>query len=377
MVGRATRIAVAATDGSALVSGRHRVLVYSVVALVSVLAMILTTRAMLRDAASAVEASSVRVTEAARGARQVELQAGDSSAQIAQRLLEAGAIDSTRRFEILAQLLGWERRLEPGVYSFEPGLTTLEVARRIHLGETSPWRVTIPEGLRVEQVTELLIEAEIVTADTFTAALADPANAIGTLAAARPPGVSLEGYLAPSTFSFPLGSSASRAVRLMLERFDASMTADLRASISASGRTLHEILTIASIIEREALLDDERALISAVIWNRLAIGMPLQMDSTVQYALGSSPDQVARFGFWKHPITLDDLEVGSAHNTYAVDGLPPTPIAAPSLVSIVAAAEPADVPYLYFVGRGDGSHAFATTYEEHQANAERYRGGTE
>lgn len=358
-------------------SGNRRVLVYSIVALVSVAALILTARAMLASVVPVIDPASVQTTTAAPGATQIEIQMGDSSAQIARRLLDARAIDSVRRFEIIAQLLGWERRLEPGVYSFEPGLTTLEVARRIHSGETSPWRVTIPEGLRVEQVSELLIEAEIVTADAFTDALADPANAIGTLAAERPPGVSLEGYLAPSTFSFPLGSSASRAVRLMLERFDASMTADLRARIAASGRSLHEILTIASIIEREALLDDERPLISAVIWNRLAIGMPLQMDSTVQYALGSVPDQAARFGYWKHPLTLDDLEVGSAHNTYAVDGLPPTPIAAPSIASIAAAAAPADVPYLYFIGRGDGTHAFATTYDEHLANAERYRGGVE
>ena len=358
-------------------SGNHRVLVYAVVMLASVVALILTARAISGGVVSVVDASSVRSTEAPRGTAQIEIKAGDSTSQIAQRLFETGAINSVRRFEIVVQLLGWERVLKPGLYSFEPGLTTFEVARRIHSGETSPWRITIPEGLRIEQVTELLIEAEIVTADAFTAALADPANAIGTLAAERPPGVSLEGYLAPSTYSVPLGSSPNQTLRLMLERFDTSLTADLRARVSASGRTLHEILTIASIIEREGLLDDERTLISAVIWNRLAIGMPLQMDSTVQYALGSAPGQVARFGYWKHPLTLDDLEIGSPHNTYAVDGLPPTPIAAPSVASIVAALTPADVPYLYFVARGDGSHAFATTYDEHLANVERYRGGTE
>ncbi len=307
----------------------------------------------------------------------VEIYSGDTSAQIARRLVEAGAITSVRRFEILVQLLGWDRRLEPGVYSFEPGLTTLEVALRIHFGETSPWRVTIPEGLRVEQVSELLIGAEIVTAGALSAALADPGNAIGTLAAERPAGVSLEGYLAPSTYSFPLGVSADQAVRLMLERFDESLTADLRGRIASSGRSLHEILTIASIIEREALFDEERPLVSAVIWNRLAIGMPLQMDSTVQYSLGSIPGEVGRFGYWKRSLTFDDLEVVAEHNTYVVAALPPAPIAGPSIASILAAAAPADVPYLYFVARGDGSHAFAATFEEHEANIERYHGGGE
>ena len=347
------------------------------VAVLSVLALGLSGRAMLRSADLVMGASMQQAHVDAPGTASVEIYAGDTSAQIAQRLSQSGAITSVRRFEILVQLLGWDRRLEPGVYSFEPGLTTLEVARRIHFGETSPWRITIPEGLRIEQVSELLVAAEFVTADALSAALADPGNAIGTLAAERPAGVSLEGYLAPSTYSFPLGVGSSQLVRLMLERFDESLTADLRGQVASSGRSLHEILTIASIIEREAALDEERSLVSAVIWNRLAIGMPLQMDSTVQYALGSLPAQAERFGYWKRSLSLADLQLESMHNTYMVDGLPPTPIAAPSVASILAALTPADVPYLFFVARGDGSHAFATTFEEHEQNVERYRGGSE
>ena len=160
-------------------------------------------------------------------------------------------------------------------------------------------------------------------------------------------------------------------MRFMLLRFDDMMTPQLWEQITASGRSLHEILTIASIIEREVVEESERSLVSAVIWNRLEAGMLLQMNSTVQYAVGEPS------GWWKAGLSDDDLSLASPYNTYLSSGLPPTPIASPGLASIEAAANPANVPYLFFVARGDGTHAFAVTYEEHQANVERYRGGSQ
>ncbi len=298
---------------------------------------------------------------------------GDSAAVIGRRLLVGGAIGSQTRFELLALLLGWEGRLEPGEYSFEAGITTYQILRRIHFGETSPLQVVIPEGLRVEQVTDRLAQAGVVDRAAFAAALEAAAESAvgGALAAQRPAGASLEGYLFPSAYAFPLEASAEDALRLMLLRLDDSLTPELREQISASGRSLHEILTIASIIEREVVEDAERALVAAVIWNRLDLKMPLQMDSTVQYAVGTAAE------WWKRELTALDLAVESAYNTYYVAGLPPTPIASPGLASIIAAANPASVPYLFFVARGDGTHAFSVTYEEHQANVERYRGGAE
>lgn len=298
---------------------------------------------------------------------------GDSAAAIGRRLLNSEAISSQSRFELLALLLGWESRLEPGSYSFEPGLTTFEILRRIHFGETSPLRVVIPEGLRVEQVTERLAQAGVIDREAFTAALETAATDIvaATLAASRPVGTSLEGYLFPTSYTFPLETTADEALRLMLLRFNDSLTPQLWERINDSGRSLHEILTIASIIEREVVEDSERVLVSAVIWNRLGAGMMLQMDSTVQYAVGTEQE------WWKRDLTREDLAVESAYNTYVVHGLPPTPIASPGLASIEAAANPANVPYLFFVARGDDTHAFAVTYEEHQANVERYRGASQ
>ncbi len=304
---------------------------------------------------------------------------GDSAASIGRRLVVNGVIDSHDRFRLLALLLGWESRLEPGSYTFEPGLTTFEILRRIHVGETSPWRVVFPEGLRLEQVAEHLAESRLARPSVVAAAQAmigaPPDDLVrDTLAAQRPDGASLEGYLFPSAYTFPLDGTAEDAVRAMLERFDeeiGSITPPLEEQISDSGRTLHEILVIASIIEREVIEDSERALVSAVIWNRLEDGMPLQMDSTVQYAVGRPSE------WWKRNLDGDDLAAQSPYNTYVVTGLPPTPIASPGLASIAAAADPARVPYLYFVARGDGTHAFAVTYEEHQANIERYLNGGE
>ena len=309
-------------------------------------------------------------TIVATGNTSVTVVAGDTAGSIGRRLVADQVIDSHHRFEMLALLLGWESRLEPGAYSFEAGLTTYEILRRIHFGETSPWRVVLPEGLRLEQVTERLVESEVVDATSFLTAARGPSSDLvaGTLAALRPSGTSLEGYLFPSAYTFPLDGSAEDALRQMLQRFDDALTVDLRNQINQSGRTLHEIVTIASIIEREVVEDVERVLVSAVIWNRLAAGMPLQFDSTVQYAVGE-PDE-----WWKRELTGEDLETPSPFNTYVSSGLPPSPIASPGLDSIAAAANPAAVPYLFFFARGDGTHAFAVTFEEHQANVEQYRG---
>ena len=332
------------------------------------------TVAVSRTPAPQVSPSSERPQSTTlRGPSAVTIIQGDSAAVIGRRLLAGEVIESHTRFELLALLLGWESRLEPGSYSFEAGLTTFEILRRIHFGETSPLRVVIPEGLRIEQVTERLAEAAGIDEASFVAALEAPAGSVvsGSVASQRPPGTSLEGYLFPSAYSFPLGATADDALRMMLLRFNDALTPRLLEQINASDRSLHEILIIASIIEREVVEDSERVLVSAVIRNRLDAGMLLQMDSTVQYAVGSAGQ------WWKRSLTLDDLAVQSEYNTYVSHGLPPTPIASPGLASIEAAANPANVPYVFFVARGDGTHAFAVTYEEHQANIERYRGGQE
>lgn len=328
---------------------------------------------MLMDSPSAVfgAAQNARPPVKTAPAGTVQLQPGDSAAVIADRLFAAGLIDSTRRWVTIVQLLGWEDSLEVGSYSFEAGLTSYEIARRIHDGEHSPLRVIIPEGLRLEQFAERLEAAEVVPAADFLAALRRSENVAGTRAASRPPGLRPEGYLFPGGYEFPLDVTADQVVRIMALRFDAE-AAPILLNADPQGRTLHAILTVASIIEREAAVDEERPIISAVLWNRIEIGMPLQVDPTVQYAAANDPASVAAHGWWKRELTLEDLALDSPWNTYTAPALPPTPIAAPGLASLRAAFAPADVSYLFFFARGDGTHAFAETYEEHQANIEQW-----
>ncbi len=307
----------------------------------------------------------------------VEIPVGASAAGVAQQLVQAGVITSKRRFETLVALLGYERLLAPGRYDFEPGLITVTVVERIRHGITSPLLVTIPEGLRREEIAGRLEEAGAVRASDFLAATIDPAAWRGTLAADRPEGVSLEGYLFPSTYRFSLRATAVEVVRAMLQRLDEQFTADRLQTMQAAGVSVHEVLTVASIVEREAVLPAEQPLIASVFRNRLDQGLPLEADPTVQYALAQEADSVAQFGYWKPGLTLDDLTTPSPYNTYVNGGLPPTPIASPGLGAIDAAIRPADSPYLYFVARGDGSHIFAVTFAEHQANVETFQGDGE
>jgi UPF0755 protein len=308
----------------------------------------------------------------------VEIPAGASAEAIANMLFERGVIASPRQFQTLVGLLGYEDRLVVGTYDFEPGLLTLEVIERIRNGVTSQLVVTIPEGLQAAEIFDRLAAATRIPRTDFLAA-ADPSTAghavaAGTLAADRPLGASLEGYLFPSTYVISRLDTASNIVRLMLLRFDDQLSPELRSEIASGGRSLHDLLTIASIVEREAILPRERPISASVFWNRVDAGMRLEADPTVQYAVAAAPASVASFGHWKSPLMEDDLNLASPYNTYLVEGIPPTPIASPGLDSILAALRPHDTPYFFFVASGDGGHLFAETFEEHQANVDSVQG---
>lgn len=308
-----------------------------------------------------------------RGLTVVEIESGAGAREIGATLEEAGVVESKRRFETLVTLFGYDDALVAGVYDFEPGLVTTEVVERIRRGSTGRAAVTIPEGLRLEEIAERFAESGVVSADAFLAATRERANWAGTLAALRPVGTSLEGYLFPSTYELSRLSSADDIVRLMLARFDEQWPAQRLAIVSNQGRTLHTVLTVASIVEREAVLATEQPVIASVFWNRLAEERRLEADPTVQYALAEQAESVTLYGFWKSGLTLDDLGVESPYNTYVVEGLPPTPIAAPGAPAMEASLHPDLTPFFYFVARGDGSHAFATTFAEHLENVQRFQ----
>ena len=304
----------------------------------------------------------------------VVIQPGDSAAGIADALEEQGVIRSSRQFEVLAALLGFQDQLKAGAYDFEPGINTMEVLRRLRDGVTSPLVVTVPEGKRLEEVADILAEHNVVSRADFLAAARNPDNWRGTLAAERPLGTSLDGYLFPATYAFSLRATADDVVRQFLERLDQEFPLERRQDLVRSGATVHGVLTLASIVEREAVEKTERGVIASVFVNRLAQNMRLQADPTVQYSLAQIPGNVERFGYWKEALTLDDLRVPSAYNTYFRVGLPLGPIANPGAAAIDAAIQPAATTFLFFVARGDGSHVFATTFEEHLRNVEVFQG---
>jgi UPF0755 protein len=188
----------------------------------------------------------------------------------------------------------------------------------------------------------------------------------------RPAGASLEGYLFPDTYQVSPDVTAADLIQRMLRTFDQRVASQMRQQAAARGLTVHQWVTLASIVEREAVIASERPVIASVYLNRLELGMKLDADPTVQYALGY---QAQTRSWWKRPLLLEDLEVKSPYNTYKNPGLPPGPIANPGLASLRAVVEAPDTDYYYFVANkqaGDGSHVFARTIEEHQRNIARY-----
>jgi peptidoglycan lytic transglycosylase G len=334
---------------------------------------------LINGSPDAIPRKGVTLTPAApgNGPILISVEAGDNAADIGRRLQASDIIDNGASFERLAKIIGAESHLAAGEYEFLPGTSVLDAVARIRDGLTAARIVSIPEGRRIEEVAEILQQRGVVSADDFLAA----ANAIATngssvdadLLSSRPASATLEGYIYPATYSFSYRVDASDVVLQMIDALATRFTPELRQEAQQEGLTVHQVLTLASIVEREAVLPEERPIIASVYLNRMAIGMPLQADPTVQYAITARPGSVVEYGYWKRELSLQDLQFDSTYNTYVQPGLPPGPIANPGIDSIVAVIRPAKTNYFYFVAKPDGSHAFAETFEEHQLNVQRYQ----
>ena len=298
------------------------------------------------------------------------IEPGEPVDSIAQRLEDEGLIRSTTYFRLRVQFAGQDDDIVAGTHALDTGMTTSQIIDRIISQESisvPETTITFLEGWRIEQYAEAVIEAGLIgSPEEFVEAANDPVwNDEFSFLHSRPSGAGLEGYLFPDTYRFRTDATADDVIRTLLETYDARVNAELRASAEGLGMTIHQAMTLASIVEREAAVPAERPLIAAVYYNRFLIGMPLQADPTVQYALGSPDD-------WWPVIDGSDLDAVSAYNTYSGPGLPPGPICNPGLASLQAAFSPTQTTFLFFVARGDGTHAFAETPEEHQANVDRY-----
>jgi len=293
---------------------------------------------------------------------------GESADDVGQKLEDAGVIQSQRHFTTLAALMGVTSALEAGDYEFIAGTTALAAVQRISQGRTALSSVTIPEGWRSEEIAQQLEASGTVTGQDFLAALDD--EYIATFLETEPSLQSLEGFLFPATYNFPSTIDAHAVVQEMVTAFDERYALSIQEPLTESPLTLHEAVTLASIIEREAVVENERPRIASVFRNRLDAGILLQADPTVQYAIASDPASVAEYGFWKQELTEADLAIESPYNTYVFPGLPPGPIANPGEASILAALQPEETDLLYFVACQDGSgrHLFGETLDDHLAN---------
>ncbi len=296
---------------------------------------------------------------------------GASTADIGLGLQAEGLIRSDVLFRLLVDRRDLHGKLRQGRYLLREDMLLEEILDTLVHGTVVEQTVTFPEGWRLEQMADRLADQTTIDpADFARLANASAWQSEFELLGGLPPGTSLEGYLFPDTYRLTAATTAEDLIRRMLRRFDDVVGDDLRNAAAVSGLTLHEAVTLASIIEREAALDEERALISGVFHNRLARGIPLQADPTAQYAIGQTTPGGR---WWKPDITDDDLRVPSPYNTYLHQGLPPGPIAGPGLPSIQAAVNPASTTYLFFVAAGDLSHAFSETSEEHDRNIRLYQ----
>ncbi|MCL6518589.1 MAG: endolytic transglycosylase MltG [Armatimonadetes bacterium] len=288
---------------------------------------------------------------------------GYSTKKIARLLAKSGVIRSSSGFILLALWQHKSESLKPGAYELSPAMTPSKILRKIAAGDVSAKWVTFPEGFTTSQIAERLHAEGLVNMDRFYS-LARTRGSDFTTSFPHP-GDDLEGYLFPDTYLISIGSSEESIIQEMLDNFGKRI-ADLMPEIATSGMSLHEIVILASLIEREARISKDRPLISAVLRNRLSKGMHLECDATILYALGRH----------KSRLFYRDLGIDSPYNTYRYPGLPPGPIANPGLASIKAALHPANVDYLYYVAKRDGSHIFSRTLDEHNRAKQIARGGT-
>ncbi len=297
------------------------------------------------------------------GAEQfVEISPGAGSNAIGRLLVQSGVVRDEWTFRLAVYLTGTARELKAGEYRFAGAMSAKEVARKLAHGDVFLRPITFPEGLTIKEMARLFESRGFGTAATFVDAAKDP-SAIRPL---DPKADDLEGYLFPETYNLARRASAASLVSQMTSRFNAVFDAALRAEAQAQGRTIREVMTLASLVEKETARAEERPIVAAVYLNRLRIGMGLQCDPTVIYAL-------ERAGKYDGNLTRENLRFDSPYNTYRYAGLPPGPIAAPGRSSIEAVLRPAKVDYLYFVSRNDGTHVFATTLAEHNRNVRQWQ----
>ncbi|MDP5272809.1 endolytic transglycosylase MltG [Chengkuizengella sp. 2205SS18-9] len=316
--------------------------------------------------------SSLQPVEAQDESIRFTVETGMNSKQIANRLEEEGLIRNQTSFTYYLKYKKEGQRFQAGDYEMQPGITIDEIIQKLNAGETvvNTIQFTIPEGYTLEQITDKLAGEQLINSDVFSELLLQPelfsSASIKNIPDDGNMKYILEGYLFPETYEMKEESNEQDIIERMLLELDKKLTSlpeNWQEQLDVLGITFHEMMTIASLIEREVVVDEERKTVSGVIFNRIRDNGLLQIDATVQYALDEP----------KERLLYEDLEIESPYNTYIVEGLPPGPIASPSILSIEAALYPEETSYYFYVTKKDGTqeHLFAETYSEHLSNIEK------
>jgi UPF0755 protein len=307
------------------------------------------------------------------------IQPGEGAAAIATNLVAAELLSDTELFLNYLSFYGLDGGLVSGEHWLDPQMTIPELAEAIGSGRTQSLTLNFLPGWRSEEMAHYLdvVRPAQINAGAFLQGV-QPARDLDLTAfgflASLPPEATLEGYLYPGEYPITRETTSADLLAMMLAEFERRVTFDMRQSFGLQGLSLREAVILASIIEREATIAEEKPVMAGVFLNRLRLDMPLQADPTVQYALGY---QTSNKSWWKSPLEAADLQVISRYNTYLVNGLPPGPIANPGLASLLAVANPTSSDFLFFVldclSEENGRHIFSVTYEEHLANVQRCR----
>lgn len=296
------------------------------------------------------------------------IEPGESVSMVGIRLEQSGLIKDAELFRTYLVYTGLDRQLQSGQFTLNSGMSPVEIAMDLLDATPTEAVITVLPGWRIEEVAVNVAGSGLaITQEAFLSEAYSPSSVhLSYLPVEEIP--TLEGFLFPGTYQVPREADIRATLELILTEFRDNVDEDLINGFARNGLSIYEAVTLASIVEKEAVVDDEKPLIASVFYNRLSQGMRLETDPTVQYALGYNSELST---WWKSPLSREDLTVESPYNTYLVYGLPPTPICNPDLGSLRAVAFPAQTPYLYFRAACDGSgrHNFAITYEEHLNNA--------
>jgi UPF0755 protein len=297
--------------------------------------------------------------------REFVIQSGEAAGSVAVNLENAGLVRSAAAFRDYLVYSGLDTTIQTGTFKLSPALPPISIARELQ--DATPEEVTfiVLAGWRLEEIAESLPTSGLeISPDEFIAAARAPRSGFDFI----PAGAGSEGFLFPSKYILPRNISAQDLVKLMVQNFALYLGPDFRQAIDRQGLTIYEAVTLASMVEREAIVEEEMPMIASVFYNRFKDGIKFDSDPTVQYALGWNSFQKT---WWTNPLSSEDLQIDSPYNTYLYNGFPPAPISNPSLAAIQAVAYPAQAPYYYFRALCDGSgkHAFAESFDEHINNA--------